>query len=665
MDTEIKTRRRYFYHTQAIEEHTLIAKFNDYVYTAIREVNDGSFKLHEIINSDGVVQLVIPEQVIALIDLPRPKERERIFRLCRLFGHLKNELSDEDKKEMLSSSDVLGFRYGNGEIAAFFKKRQLYTKAMAYVDGIIPNMDGVTNRKPRKMVKPKRRIKETSQIKKTTRKIHILEPKSKCFYFMPAIKERDWTADFEKFAYTVIARFQEKGNDAPFNYALQGSEGRLHVPVEHVLPTDSLTEKDKERILRLCRLIGYLEEKHPNGSAINYGAEDILGFKHGRGRIVAFLKEQNTELYEQAKKYVNGNIPSLHEVKVDGEAARKHKPSKLSDTGELPKLITLEDVRSFATTTLENTRKLIYGQDDAVRLIIVRIISYLKTGIGEPLLIAGPTGVGKTHSVRTISEIMSIPFGLITIPELTPAGYVGANVENAIAREIRNLKKRHNDPKRIILHIDEFDKIVRKGPEFAPMLQDQLLKLLEPGSELTVGTRFEQIEKIDMNVMMVLSGAFSFIKYDHTSGLDEEQLREASFSEEMIGRIGNPIILRAFDNADFRSLLTANPPLEVLTRSTADLTSYGITVTLEPEAIELFANAAIESKKGARKLSADIRTVMDTLKDRLFFDKDINKIDGLTIEDITEGKRVFRIKREFVEKHVKQKVEKRKVGFRK
>lgn len=485
----------------------------------------------------------------------------------------------------------------------------------------------------------------------------------RCFSFIPLIRAYKSGMTFDSLTFTVVACFPMNGmgNNEMMYQLKDGNDSQHSVPVEHVIPVRGLAKTDRIRITRLCKLIGYLRDRHPNGSElISITGEDILNFKHGKGKIAAFLKGHEKGLGGQARAYVDGRIRSLNGVNFE----RKHRRASDNVHPEARELKTWEDAQKLAAETLETARKFIYGQDDALRLLIVRFISYLKTGESEPLLLAGPTGVGKTHSVMTLADIMEVPFGRIAIPDITPAGYVGANFENTLAEEIRRLKKTYNHPRRAIIQIDEFDKVVRKGPEFEAMLQDQVLKVLEPGNELVVGTRFDNgVERINMPVMVVLSGAFSFIKYDHLSGLGEEKLREAGFTAELTGRMGNPIILRPFDEEDFRHLLTADPPLKVLTRSTADLAGFGIEVVFDPETIEMLAKAAAKSKMGARKLASDVRNVMDGFKNELLFGMEVSNKPGITVQELAEGRRVFRIGRQFAEQHVKRAAPARRIGF--
>ncbi|EFW98802.1 ATPase AAA-2 [Grosmannia clavigera kw1407] len=109
------------------------------------------------------------------------------------------------------------------------------------------------------------------------------------------------------------------------------------------------------------------------------------------------------------------------------------------------------------------------------------------------LLLIGPTGVGKTYILETLSKVLNIPFAICDCSSFTQAGYVGKDVETCIERLLIEANYDTRAAEFGIVILDEFDKIARKeeannrdiGGEG---VQQALLKLVE-GTKVTVSIK--------------------------------------------------------------------------------------------------------------------------------------------------------------------------------
>ncbi|WWC67201.1 uncharacterized protein I206_101108 [Kwoniella pini CBS 10737] len=79
------------------------------------------------------------------------------------------------------------------------------------------------------------------------------------------------------------------------------------------------------------------------------------------------------------------------------------------------------------------------------------------------VLMVGPTGTGKTLMAKTLAKVLDVPFASCDATTYTQAGYVGEDVENCVLRLLQNAEYDVNRAEVGIIHIDEIDKLSRRG----------------------------------------------------------------------------------------------------------------------------------------------------------------------------------------------------------
>nr|CAB91482.1 related to MCX1 protein [Neurospora crassa] len=109
------------------------------------------------------------------------------------------------------------------------------------------------------------------------------------------------------------------------------------------------------------------------------------------------------------------------------------------------------------------------------------------------LLLIGPTGVGKTYILETLSKKLNVPFTISDCNSFTQAGYIGQDVEACIERLLIEANYDVKAAEHGIVVLDEFDKIARRetvnGRDVGGEgVQQALLKLVE-GTKVTVSVK--------------------------------------------------------------------------------------------------------------------------------------------------------------------------------
>src|ERR1051326_5611432 len=140
--------------------------------------------------------------------------------------------------------------------------------------------------------------------------------------------------------------------------------------------------------------------------------------------------------------------------------------------------------------------RFVIRQDDAKKVLSVALCDHYhhvrmaQQGQDQPnytkqnIILVGPTGVGKTYLIRSIADLIGVPFVKGDATKFSETGYVGGDVEDLV-REL--LRRADGDVERAqygIIYIDEIDKIAAAsnahGRDVSGRgVQTNLLKLME------------------------------------------------------------------------------------------------------------------------------------------------------------------------------------------
>ena len=278
---------------------------------------------------------------------------------------------------------------------------------------------------------------------------------------------------------------------------------------------------------------------------------------NGKLSIESFIDRTDTYIKELSRQKENGDdIPYIMNNKLDAWV-RTFKTPTHKDYEYLEKTFgfskedllgtaaigtakdTIKESVKDSTTLVKSAKEMaayvkqfIKGQDEAIDKLSVPFYQHLDSKrkqytskIKTPVLVMGPTGVGKSEMFRIFGKICDCPVIRINSSEIVPAAWRGLHINDILAREI-NDNVTIKDMEYAIIVFHEFDKLTHFGQKIVgssgtdmdtDMMRD-IMRLFETEHSLHLENGFDTHNMstrsyrlpVD-NLLIVFDGAFSGI----------------------------------------------------------------------------------------------------------------------------------------------------------
>lgn len=280
----------------------------------------------------------------------------------------------------------------------------------------------------------------------------------------------------------------------------------------------------------------------------------------------------------------------------------------------------------------------------------------------QNVLLIGPTGVGKTHLIKHIAELIGVPFVKADATKFSETGYVGGDVDDLVRELVEYAGGDISLAEIGIVFLDEIDKIATSsrnpGRDVSGHgVQTGLLKLMEE-TEVSLKNPSDiqsQIQSVmemqtqrgrgpvrretinTKHILFIVSGAFEgldriihhrkqqlqvgFCTKRAASDSESNVLQvahtrdfiEYGFESEFIGRLPVRSICHALEVEDLFQIMRHSEDSIILQYERA-FRSYGIEIHFEEEALWKIAASAHQEGTGARGLLTVLERLLRDFK---------------------------------------------------
>jgi len=278
----------------------------------------------------------------------------------------------------------------------------------------------------------------------------------------------------------------------------------------------------------------------------------------------------------------------------------------------------------------------------------------------QNVMLIGPTGVGKTYLIRSIAELIGVPFVKADATKFSETGYVGGDVEDLVRDLVRQADGDVERARYGIIYIDEIDKIASASEQHGGRdvsgqgVQTTLLKLMEE-TEVPARSQHDMAGQIQAmmegmrggkkegdtintrHILFVVSGAFAHLDKIVGRRLKESAIGFAAnsqeeveggrilehaktpdfikfgFEPEFIGRLPVRVVCHPLSVDDLEQILKTSEG-SIIRQYKQSFAAYGISARFDDNGLRRIAELAIDEQTGARGLMTVCEKIFRDLK---------------------------------------------------
>lgn len=289
----------------------------------------------------------------------------------------------------------------------------------------------------------------------------------------------------------------------------------------------------------------------------------------------------------------------------------------------------------------QHLNEYIIGQESAKKTLSVAVYNHYKRIKNNTevklqknnVLIAGPTGTGKTLMAQTLADHLDVPFVITDATVITESGYAGEDAEVLIHKLFQAADYDIDKTEVGIIYVDEIDKKAKRNDYVSLSrdvsgegVQQSLLKLME-GTVVNVPNKPnhnpEKVSISTSNILFIVGGAFvgldevvkqrigkskiGFLEgkqhkldnWEHH--MQTKDLVKYGLIPEFVGRLPSVNILHTLTRSELVRILV-EPKNSIVSQLKTLFSLDKIELEFNNKALEAVADVALDQDLGARGL---------------------------------------------------------------
>lgn len=326
------------------------------------------------------------------------------------------------------------------------------------------------------------------------------------------------------------------------------------------------------------------------------------------------------EIVNSIESILKSNLPSEKKETVQNKETVTYKQSESTKTdvkNDFRRDIDTEELEAYL-------KERIIGQDRQIEQLVTVIAENYKTKnphlILRPLLI-GPSGVGKTETLKLLAEYLKVPFTRYSTPTLSASGYKGNDINDLLALAYQNAGRKIKECEESLIFLDEIDKISSRGRDVSDVAVQNLLLNFLDGSTYDVNISLSQSIKIDTSFMnIVMGGAFEELfkaKDKHVGFISSigkmktitpTDIINYGFIAEFVGRASPKIVYNNLSKEDLKTIMTEGKLSPLLLKQQFYQEAYNVALKYDETYVNEILTRVTSNNTGARELSEIVLT---------------------------------------------------------